>query len=72
MFLPETIKKCREELGISQEQLMIDLYNAGLKVSRPTLSNWENGESLPDVNALVSLAVVFKKPLKYFFAPKSN
>lgn len=72
MFMPKRITECREAIGITQEELMICLSNEGLKVSRPTLSNWETGNSVPDANDLVALTRVFSKPLKYFFDNKIN
>lgn len=70
MFLHESVKKCREELSMSQDQLMIELANNGSRVSRPTINRWEGGGSIPDANALAALSMIFKKPLRYFFASK--
>jgi transcriptional regulator with XRE-family HTH domain len=72
MFLPSRIKECREERGLSQEDLMLQMANEGRKVSRPTISGWENGESLPNAHDLETLSFVFKKPIKYFFASQHN
>ena len=68
MFSHEALKQFREELGMSQEQLMIEMANSGVKVSRPTISNWETGDSVPDANALVILSQVLRKSVKNFFA----
>lgn len=68
MFSHSAVKKCREELDISVDQLMIELANEGVRVSRPTISGWENGNSIPDANALIALKNVFRKPITYFFA----
>ncbi len=67
MFSHKALKECREEHGISQDQLMIELANKGVRASRPTISGWENGDSTPDANALAALATIFRKPIKYFF-----
>lgn len=72
MFLHEKLKECRESLGFSQDDVIIKLANAGCRVSRPTLTRWETGGSIPDANDLVSLGMVFNKPLKYFFAQNNK
>lgn len=54
MELGSQIKKRRNELSLSQEELAEKLY-----VSRQTISNWENDKSYPDVNSLVLLSEVF-------------
>lgn len=69
MFLPERLRQCREELGISQETMLFDLDKAGLRLSRQILSYWENGKSVPDANEVAILARFFKKSIGYFFAP---
>lgn len=54
MELGSQIKKHRNELSLSQEELAEKIY-----VSRQTISNWENDKSYPDVNSLVLLSEVF-------------
>lgn len=54
MKLNEKIITCRKQKGYSQE----DLANQ-LGVSRQSVSKWETGESMPDINKLVSIAKVF-------------
>lgn len=54
MELGSQIKKHRNELSLSQEELAEKVY-----VSRQTISNWENDKSYPDVNSLVLLSEVF-------------
>lgn len=49
-----SIREQREALGMSQE----DLARACM-VSRQTISNWENGKTLPDVQSLMYLADTF-------------
>lgn len=72
MFSHEIVKKCREELGLSQDQLMIELANEGVRISRPTISGIENGDSVPDANTLAALSNIYKKPLKFFFANETK
>ena len=55
MELGKQIKKHRQEVQLSQEELAERVY-----VSRQTISNWENGKSYPDVNSLVLLSETFQ------------
>ena len=54
MELGKQIKKYRQEVELSQEELAERVY-----VSRQTISNWENDKSYPDVNSLVLLGEIF-------------
>lgn len=49
------------------EALMIAFANHGLKISRQTISSWENGETTPTVKQLAVYAEFFKKPISFFF-----
>ena len=55
MELGKQIKKYRQELQLSQEELADHVY-----VSRQTISNWENDKSYPDVTSLVLLSEIFQ------------
>ena len=55
MELGKQIKKHRQEVQLSQEELAERVY-----VSRQTISNWENDKSSPDVNSLVLLSETFQ------------
>lgn len=55
MELGKQIKKHRQEVQLSQEELAERVY-----VSRQTISNWENAKSYPDVNSLVLLSETFQ------------
>ena len=50
-MLNENIKNLRKSKGLSQEELAMRLH-----VVRQTVSKWENGLSVPDAAALISLA----------------
>ncbi len=54
MEIGNRIKKYRESINLSQEELADKVY-----VSRQTISNWENDKSYPDVNSLKLLSNVF-------------
>ena len=55
MELGKQIKKHRQEVQLSQEELAERVY-----VFRQTISNWENDKSYPDVNSLVLLSETFQ------------
>lgn len=48
------IRAHREALSMSQEELARACF-----VSRQTISSWENGKTLPDIQSLASLANIF-------------
>lgn len=47
---PNFIRQRREELKITQEDLVARLQTEGITISRPTLSNWERGEAKPPLD----------------------
>ena len=67
MFIAEKLRKCREEGNFTQTDLMFELDKIGLRISRPTLINWETGTTTPDANEVATLAMFFNKPIQYFF-----
>ena len=54
MDIGNQIKERRARLGLSQDELARKLY-----VSRVTISHWETGKSLPDVQSMLLLANLF-------------
>lgn len=54
MNFSEQIKNIRNSKGMTQEQLA-----ERLSVSRQTISGWENGRNLPDLEMVVSIAEQF-------------
>lgn len=72
MFIAEKLRKCREEKGLTQTDLMFELDKIGLRICRPTLINWETGVTTPDANEVALLASFFGKPIQYFFDLKDN
>lgn len=54
MSVGEKIKTCRKEIGFSQEYV-----SEKINVSRQTISNWENGKTLPDIYSLISLSELY-------------
>ncbi len=53
------IKELRKEKGVTQEELAETFY-----VSRRTVSRWETGANLPDIEVLIELADYFKVDLR--------
>ena len=54
MELGNRIKKFREKINLSQEELAEKVYT-----SRQTISNWENDKTYPDINSLKLLSNIF-------------
>ena len=54
MKLGNRIKKFREKINMSQEELADKVY-----ASRQTISNWENDKTYPDINSLKLLSNIF-------------
>lgn len=54
MNFSENLSRLRKEKGIKQEALANDM-----KVSRQTVSKWENGTAMPDLKKLTALAKYF-------------
>lgn len=52
------IKKYRDRLNLSQEDLAEKIY-----VSRQSISNWENGKNYPDIHSLLLLSALFNVSL---------
>ncbi len=61
MNLATTIRQHRKQAHLSQEHLAEQLH-----VSRQTISNWENGKSLPDIYSLIALSDLFALSLDDF------
>ena len=59
MELSKKIYQLRKLSGMTQEQLA-----EKLNISRQTLSKWENGTSIPDVESVVRLSTLFHTSLE--------
>ncbi len=57
-MLNENIKAIRKSKGLSQEELAVKL-----NVVRQTISKWEQGLSVPDVDMLISISEAFETPV---------
>lgn len=60
MILAEKIMKLRKKEGWSQEELA-----AQLNVSRQSVSKWESGASIPDLDKVVKLSEIFGVSIDY-------
>ena len=67
MKFNERLKRCRNLIGLTQEQIAIEL---GIK--RPTYTKYETGENLPDYNTLIKLAELFNVTTDYLLGRESN
>lgn len=61
MNIGNKIKKYRENLGLSQDELALKVF-----VSRQTISNWETDKTYPDINSLTLLSKIFHVTLDEF------
>ena len=55
MNIGDKIKNAREENKLTQTQA-----SESLMVSRQTISNWENGKSLPDILSLIRMSELYQ------------
>lgn len=71
MKLNENIMQLRKNRGMSQEKLAEQL-----EVSRQTISNWEQGQTMPNPDQLIILSKVFQKSIDELvgneYAPKAD
>ena len=67
MELSKKIYQLRKLSGMTQEQLA-----EKLNISRQTLSKWENGTSVPDVESVVRLSVLFHTSLEELLLEEEN
>lgn len=58
MNIGTQIKKYRNDMGLSQEDLAAKIF-----VSRQTVSNWENNKNYPDIHSLLLLGSLFNVSL---------
>ena len=59
-MIADKIKNARTIKKFTQEQIAEDL-----NVSRQTISNWENGKSLPDIVSIITVIIeYYKLPIK--------
>ena len=58
MEISEKLKNSRINAGMTQQKVAEEI-----NVSRQTISNWENGKSLPDVISLIKISDLYKVSL---------
>lgn len=58
MNIGEKIKNAREEKNLTQTEV-----SESLMVSRQTISNWENGKSLPDILSVIRMSDLYQMSL---------
>ena len=55
MEIKKKLKDARANAGLTQEQVAEKIM-----VSRQTISNWENGKSLPDIISIINLSDLYR------------
>lgn len=66
MTIEERIQALRKSKGLSQEQLA-----EILGVSRQAVSKWESGQSLPEIEKLISMSELFEATIDYILKGES-
>lgn len=66
------IKQLRKEKGWTQEDLIARLISVKCKITRTSISRWENNWSMPDAWPLQCLALLFGVSLDYLVDGKVN
>ncbi|MBB6479744.1 DUF5680 domain-containing protein [Spirochaeta isovalerica] len=60
MELAQRIQHLRKEAGLTQEEL-----GERLEISRQSITKWENGSSLPEIDRLIDLSLIFGVSVDY-------
>lgn len=60
MFRSDHIKQLREKRKLSRTSLVFELDRLGLRISRPTLINWESGATEPKLSQAYYLSIFFR------------
>ena len=69
MSIGEKLRKRRYDLGKTQEWVAFELGSAmKIKVSQPTINNWENNKSHPSLFQLQALATTLGTSVSYFIS----
>ena len=61
MFSKSRLKAKREEFGLSQNNIAIELA-----ISRVAYNHWESGKTVPNQKHLTALAKILDVPVTYF------
>lgn len=67
LFNNEPLKALRSERKLSRSDMVFELDKMGLRISRPTLINWEEGITEPRASEAYTLAQFFKVSFERFF-----
>jgi transcriptional regulator with XRE-family HTH domain len=60
------LRKGRDKMGKTQEWVALELEtSAKIKISQPTVNNWEKGKSCPSIPQLRALAKILGLKLSY-------
>ncbi|NBB19361.1 helix-turn-helix domain-containing protein [Runella sp. CRIBMP] len=65
MSIGEKLRKRRNELGLTQEWVALELSSQGKNISQPTYNNWENGKSCPSIEQVQALTKILRIKLPY-------
>ncbi|MQS89660.1 helix-turn-helix domain-containing protein [Companilactobacillus mishanensis] len=65
--IADSLKSARKKLGLTQQQVADKLY-----VSRKTISTWETGRNMPDIETITKLSILYKVPVANLVGLKSE
>jgi len=66
-FNPQILKQLREKKELNRTNLVLELYKKyNYRITDQTISNWENGIHVPDINTLSILASFFNVSIEFF------
>lgn len=68
MFNHKFLKRIREKNNITRSGLVFELDKVGLRISRPTLINWETGATEPKISQAYLVSKYFGIPVDEFIA----
>lgn len=72
MEIAQLIRQRREELGLSQLEVLFRMAEKGLKRTPPTYQAWESGKQAPRADELRALAEALKTTVAWLFGEEAD
>ncbi|MEN6422571.1 MAG: helix-turn-helix transcriptional regulator [Smithella sp.] len=72
MYNYKQLGKARKELNMSIADVVLAFYEHGKRITGQTVLNHEAGISKPDADILALYALIYDKPVSYFFDLKRH
>jgi transcriptional regulator with XRE-family HTH domain len=71
-MIGDRLRRRRQALGLSLQELADQLNQLGIRLSRASLSNYENNKAMPNAKTLWGLAKILESSMDYFVTEKST